>query len=560
MHDLVIRGGNIVDGSGRAAYRGDVAIEGGRIVEVGEVAGSAWRTLDADGLVVTPGFIDPHTHLDAQLMWDPLATPVCWHGVTSVVIGNCGVSFAPLAPRDRELLARVLESVEEIPAASMLASLNFRWESYADYLGALAAQPLGVNVGGLVGHAATRYYAMGEASLEEGRAPSDAELSRMREQVRVAVAAGALGFSTSRTTSHATPEGVPIPGTYAETEELVALASAMGERGVVQWVAGFGERDRGPEFPRVRQEVTRMAEVQRASGRPVIFSMFTHPQVPTLHTSVLAWADAERAAGAKLRPMFNPRIGTSLVGLANRSPVRGCAWKALYERPLAERRRALEDAATRRALCEVSAQADARAGAELHRFGPERCNYERRPEERVGAIAAQRGERPVETVVRLLRETGGRQVFAVDGANQIPAHIEEVFFHGDTLLGLGDAGAHVGSICDASMTTHALSYWCRERGLLSLEEAVRRLTSDPADAFGIGGRGRLELGAHADVNVIDFAALEMEPPEFVHDFPAGAGRWTQRARGYAYTLVNGEVAIEQGRHTGRLAGSVLRSG
>ena len=240
MHDLVIRNGKVVDGTGRDAFRADVAIDGEIISAVGEVEESAWRTIDADGLVVTPGFIDPHTHLDAQLMWDPLGTPACWHGTTTVVIGNCGVGFAPLRPSDIERLAGVLESVEEIPAASMLASLTFRWESYADYLDALDAQPLGVNVGGLVGHAATRFFAMGEASLERDRCPSDRELADMLAVVAEAMAAGALGFSTSRTASHATPEGIPIPGTWAEEAELVAIAKAMGQQGLVQWVAGFG--------------------------------------------------------------------------------------------------------------------------------------------------------------------------------------------------------------------------------------------------------------------------------------------------------------------------------
>ena len=562
MHDLVIRGGTLIDGSGAPGVRGDLAIDGDQIVAVGEVRDSGWRTIDADGRLVTPGFIDPHTHLDAQLMWDPLGTPACWHGTTSLVTGNCGVTFAPVRERDREFVARTLESVEEIPAESIMASFNWRWESFGEYLDALASRPLGVNAGGLVGHSATRLYAMGEASLEEGRAPSSSELAQMCAAVDEAIGAGALGFSTSRTRAHATPEGVAIPGSFAATEELIALAQVLGkrERGLFQWVSGFGENDSSDAYPEVQREIERMGEVHRSSGRPVIFSIFTHPLVPTLHTKVLAWADQQRAAGASLRPMFGARTGTVLHGLsADESPVRAGAWKELYERPPHKRLVQLDDPSGRARLLAISETADARIGAELYRFGPGQCGYERVAENRLEAIASGAGERPIEALVRLFRETRGQQLFASGGANQVPDHIEEVLDHPGVVLGLGDAGAHVGSICDSSLTTHLLTYWVRERQKFSVEEAVRRLSSDPADAFGLAGRGRLVAGARADVNVIDFARLEMEMPEFVHDFPAGAGRWTQRARGYDYTLVNGQVVIEEGRHTGRLPGKLLRS-
>lgn len=548
----------LVDGTGREARRADVAIDGEIITAIGGDVGSAWRVIEAEGRIVVPGFIDPHTHLDAQLMWDPLGSPACWHGTTTVVIGNCGVSFAPLKGSASSRLAGVLESVEEIPSASMLAALTFRWESYADYLDALGARPLGLNVGGLVGHAATRFFAMGDASLERDRQPDDRELGAMQAVVTDAMAAGALGFSTSRTASHATPEGIPIPGTFAETEELVALARAMGDRGLVQWVAGFGERDRSDAYPEVRREIAAMGRVNRESGRPVVASVFTHPLVPTLHTRVLEGLDEERAAGAALRPMFNPRAGTSLVGLGNRAPVRGRAWKRLYELPPAERLPFLRSESGRRALLAVSEEANRRAGSELHLFGPERCEYERSPTRLLASVAAAAGERPAETILRLWDETDGRQLFAAGGANQIEEHIEEVFRHPGTLIGLGDAGAHVTSICDSSMTTYTLCYWCRERGELPLEEAVRRLTSEPADVFGIPRRGRLVPGAFADVNVIDLESLRMEVPEFVTDFPAGAGRWTQRARGYEHVLVNGQPVIEGDRHTGRLPGRLVR--
>ena len=561
MHDLVIRGGSVVDGTGRPAFRADVAVDGDRIVAVGEVKGAGWRTIDAAGRLVTPGFIDAHTHLDAQLFWDPLASPCCWHGITSVVVGNCGVGFAPVREGDEERLARTLESVEQIPAESILAGVPFGWRDYGGYLDALGARPLGVNAAGLVGHAALRQHAMGEAATEEGRTPRDSELAEMRRQVAVALRAGALGFSTSRTASHPTPEGVPIPGTYAPDTELFALAEVLREqgRGMVQWVAGFGERDHGPEFPGATAEVHRIGETSRRAGRPVVLSMFTHGLVPTLHRVVLDAVERERAAGGQIRPMFNPRPVLSFIGLGNHAPLRSAAWKAFYERPPEERLGALEDEAVRRALCDVRPESERRAAESLYLFGPERCDYELREQRRLDAVARARGERPAAAIVALFRETRGRQIFVSVGSNQVPAAVEEVFRHPGMLVGLGDAGAHVTGICDASMTTHVLAHWSRDRGALTVEEAVRRLTSEPARVCGLAERGVLAPGAFADLNVIDLVALAPELPEFVRDFPAGAGRWTQRARGYAFTIVNGHVAIEDGRHTGRLAGRVLRA-
>ena len=279
-----------------------------------------------------------------------------------------------------------------------------------------------MNAAGLVGHAALRQHAMGEAATEEGREPRAAELAEMRGQVAEALAAGALGFSTSRTASHATPEGVPIPGTYAPDAELFALAEVLRERGrgVVQWVAGFGERDRGPEFPGAVAEVHRIGETSRRAGRPAVLSMFTHALVPTLHGIVLGAVDRECAAGARIRPMFNPRPVLSFIGLENHAPLRAASWKALYERPVSERLAALEDEAVRRALCEVRPEAEQRAAESLWLFGPERCEYELRPERRLDAVAKRRGERPAAAIVALLRETRGRQIFVSVGSNQVP--------------------------------------------------------------------------------------------------------------------------------------------
>ncbi|MCP4906516.1 MAG: amidohydrolase family protein [bacterium] len=561
MHDLVIRNGKVIDGTGRPAFRADLAINGDRIVAVGDLNESGLTTIDAEGRLVTPGFVDPHTHLDAQLFWDPLGTPACWNGTTSVILGNCGVSFAPVVAGDRQRLAETLESVEEVPGRSILASVPQTFESYGEYLDSLAAQPLGVNAAGLVGHAAMRFNAMGPSCVEPDRHPSEAEQNKMCATLDEAMSAGALGFSTSRTRSHLTPEGVPIPGTSAELDELMGLARVLKDRdkGLVQWVAGFGENDTSDAFPEVRKEVWRIAETARFSGRPVVFSMFTHELVPKVHSTVLDQTEIERAETADIRPMFNPRPVLSFFNLFSRAPIRSRAWKALYDLPPAERLAALHDPATAQSLIELSEDVETRAGQEFYLFGPEVCEYEIEPDRRLSVIAAKANERPSQTILRRLLETRGRQIFASVGSNQCHRFIEEVFDYPHTLMGLGDAGAHVGSICDSSLTTYLLTYWCRTRGRISLEEAVRRLTLEPAETFFLEGRGRLAPGYYADVNVIDFDALAIDLPEFAHDLPLGAGRWTQTTRGYDYTIVNGKVAVEAGRHTGRLAGSVLRA-
>ena len=563
MHDLVIRNGTVIDGTGKPGFKADVAINGERITAVSDVSDAAHRVIDATDKLVTPGFVDTHTHMDAQFMWDPLGTPTCWHGITTLVLGSCGVSFAPVKQADHMVLAKVLESVEGIPAESIMSSLRWNWETFGEYYDALDACPKGVNVCGMIGHAATRYHAMGEESLKRDRNPTPDEMKAMQGCVDEAMEAGALGFSTSRTLTHKTSEGIPIPGTFAHLDELVALAQAVGRhnKGVFQWAPGFGEYENYPttEYPETRKEIHRIAEVNRQSGCPVIFSAFTHEAVPTIQTLYLKWIDEERSAGAQARPMVSSRVNTVMVGLCNWMPIRDAsAWKELYSLSYAERLTAIRDEKTRANLMDIPVESDERLGKMLYRFGPTECEYVRKPENLLRTIADENNERPIETIVRLFHETDGHQLFAFATNNHNLEHVEEVVRYRDTLLGLGDAGAHVNAICDASLSTHALTYWHGERQIFSLEETIRRLTSDGAEAFGIPERGLLKPGYYADVNVIDADNLRMEVPEFVYDLPVGAGRWTQRAQGYDYTLVNGKVAVENDNHTGRLVGKLIR--
>ncbi|HEY8216797.1 MAG TPA: amidohydrolase family protein [Acidimicrobiia bacterium] len=561
-HDLVIRDGVVIDGTGAPGRRADVAVDGARIVEVGAVAERGRREIDAAGRLVTPGFVDIHTHLDAQFAWDPIGSSSCWHGVTSVVIGNCGVTFAPVRAEDHTYLAEMMESVEDIPARSILDGLPWDWETYGNYLDWLARTPLGVNVGGMVGHTALRYYAMGDRSLEEDARPKPDELARMCELLDEALTAGALGWSSSRTLRHRVPDRRYVPGTFAQDDELLAFAGVLARhgRGIVEVAPRF-DGD-GPAEPRVDAELAWMEAVSRRAGRPLTFNLSHTWDQGTHWRHAILEARAANARGAAIRPQTTPRFIGVLTGLAHRTPFdRHPAWKALGDLTLDERVRALRDPARRAEL--VAEAADDRDGLDVFYVlnGPDGlARYDCRPEDALLAVAAARGVAPVEAFIDLAIETEGRLLLSWPLLNQSVDAIGEMLAEPEVLLGLADAGAHVGQTMDASAPTYLLTYWARERGALPVEEAIRRLTSDTASTFGIAERGIVREHAFADLNVIDWDALALPVPEFAHDFPHGAGRFLQRARGYDVTIVNGQVFMEAGEHTGALAGTLVRGG
>ena len=560
MHDLVIRGGTVVDGTGAPARAADVAVDGDHIVAVGTVESSGRRTIEADGLTVTPGFVDAHTHLDAQLGWDPEATPSSWHGVTSVVIGNCGVTFAPCRPADRAWLAEMMESVEDIPAAAILGGLPWDWESYGDYLDTLDRLPKGLNVAGMVGHCAIRWNVMGERSLDRDVVPSPAELDAMAAHVDEALARGAVGVSSSRTILHTLPDGREVPGTFAAVEELVALAEPLRRRGrgVFETAAMLGAQN-GVDEEGTRREIELLAEVSQACGRPVSFGL-THTNAgPHLHELALEHVTRVNAAGAQLRPQTSPRQIGILLGLGFRTPFDFCAgWQALRPLSLDERLAVLADPDRRAALV---AEADAMGNTGEHTFlmPLDRARYDHTPEDSLAAEAARRRVSVAEAFVALSLESDGRRVYNYPFLNQDLEAAGAMFAQPDVVVGLGDAGAHVSQVIDASQATFLLSYWVRERGAFSFEDAVRRITSQTAGLFGLADRGVLAPGAFADINVLDPDALDLPLPEFVNDLPGGAGRLIQRAEGYRATVVNGKVALEHGEHTGALPGVLLRS-
>jgi N-acyl-D-aspartate/D-glutamate deacylase len=561
--DLVIRGGTVVDGTGAPARRADVGVRDDRVVAVEEhLIARGTREIDATDRVVTPGFVDIHTHLDAQLFWDPLGSPSCWHGVTSVVIGNCGVAFAPCHPGDRASLAELMESVEDIPRDAILAGLSWDWVTFADFLESVERLPKGPNVGALVGHCALRQFVMGERGLDEAPATID-DIAEMAAQLDDAMQAGAIGFSTSRTLLHRVPDGRPVPGTWATTDELFAFADVLARhgRGVFASASRLGEGD-GPDLVATRAEVAWMGEASRRSGRPVSFGLAQSARRPELFRQVIALAKDENGRDAVVRPQTTARGVGILFNLESRSPFdRAPAWRELRAMRDGEQLLALRDLTFRQRLID---EADAYAPLVdlsmlfvLPPNGPAR--YDCDPSTSIAAIAASRGVSPAAAYIELLLETDGQLVCNHPFLNQCLDAVQEMLDDPLVTLGLADAGAHVGQIMDASQPTFLLTYWVKERERWPIEEAVRRLTSDTAELFGLAGRGVLRPGAFADVNVIDWDALTLPQPQYVGDLPGGAGRYVQRAAGYDATIVNGEVLMEHGEHAGTFPGRLLRS-
>jgi N-acyl-D-amino-acid deacylase len=564
-HDLVIRDGLVVDGTGAPGRVADVAIDGDRVTAVGTVDGRGSRELDAEGKVVTPGFVDIHTHLDAQIAWDPLGTSSCWHGVTSVVLGNCGVTFAPCAADEREYLAELMESVEDIPRDSILEGLAWDWTTYGEYLGALDRQPKGINVGGMIGHCAVRHHVMGERGLSAEPAigdevPTDDDIAAMCDLVDEAMGAGALGFATSRTLLHRVPDGRPVPGTWADRRELYAIGDVLGRhrRGVFEVAPRFERR--GPNDEHLVEEIHWMAEIRRRTARPVTFGIGQTDLVPDMYRKIFERVEAEAADGGDIRPQTTPRGIALLFGLQMRTFFdRAPGWDALAGKGVDARLAALDDDARRAELVESARANQGLDWRGVYVLATEPVNYRFSADDSLAAHADRRGIDPVEAFVDISRETRGAAVFSFPFLNQQDGAVEWMLGHDYCALGLADSGAHVGLIMDAGQPTWLLADWVRDRQVMSLEEAVRRLTSDTADLFGITGRGRLVEGAFADVNVIDLDALALPLPTVQRDFPLGASRYVQRASGYEATIINGSVFMEQGEHTGALTGVTLRS-
>ena len=541
-HDLVIRNGQIVDGTGAEPRPGDLAIDDGIISALGKVENRGKQEIDAEGLAVTPGFIDLHTHLDAQIGWDPSMTPISWHGVTTALMGNCGVTFAPCRPDDNELLAGMMETVEDIPKNAILTGLPWDWEDYGGYLDAIERLQPALNVAGLVGHCAVRFYVMGERAVEEQATPE--ERRQMADVVAHSMDRGAVGFSTNRFEPHVLPDGRSVPGTFAEPEELVQIAGEVGPRnGLLQAVgANFHVLKTLAQTPGSRLLYSSSAEAHQGSGK----------------------ARAETVAAlceyGDVTAIAHVRGSGVLFGLQSVLPVQGGAWDALRGRDFAGRLESIRDAATRATLVEEARQAKLRFSlADAFYLGDgETPEYTAPADENLEAQAAAAGEHWAETFLRLALETDGRALFNLRVFSPNLKELGDMILSPNVFPSLGDAGAHVSQIMDGGWSTFILSYWVREAGLYSLGEGIRRLTSGPARVIGLKDRGTLKPGMRADVNVFDPAGVAERQPVLVHDFPGGAPRFIQKSMGYKATIVNGAVTVADGEHTGTRAGKVLR--
>ena len=568
MHDLVIRGATVVDGTGAPAFVGDLAVDGGRISAIGRVDGDGREEIDATGRLVTPGFVDVHTHYDGQVTWDPLLVPSTWHGVTTVVMGNCGVGFAPVRPDRHNWLIGLMEGVEDIPGAALSAGITWGWETFPEFLDVLEAQPLAIDVGTQVPHGSVRGYVMGERGARNEPATSD-DIAAMARIVREGIEAGALGVSTSRTIAHRAIDGEPVPGTFAAEDELFGLGRALAEAGAgVFELAPAGVM--GEDLAAPEREVGWMQRLARETNRPITFAVSQHDMAPDQWRHVLDLALEAFDDGIPMRPQVAGRPLGLLLGLQTFHPLRDRpSYAAIEGLPLDERVERMREPKVRESiLSERGVQDDRMAfiGLGLDRMFAlgEPPDYEPVPEASVAARAEREGRDPWDLYYDLLLEDEGCQLLMrpLLGYSHLNHDaIREMLLHPTSALGLGDGGAHVGAICDASIETTMLTHWVRDRSRgerLPLEWVVRKMTSETASLYGLDDRGLIKAGKKADLNVIDFDRLRLDRPEMVYDLPGGARRLLQRAAGYVATIVSGEVVMRNGRDTGARPGRLVR--
>jgi N-acyl-D-amino-acid deacylase len=559
-YDLVIRNGMVIDGSGLPRFPADIGVRHGRIAAIGRIRERAREVVDADGQAVTPGFVDGHTHMDAQIFWDPLGTCSCWHGVTTVVMGNCGFTLAPCGKSERHLVVRNLERAEDIAAEAMDAGIDWTWTTFPEFLDRVDALPKGINYACYVGHSALRTYVMGERAFET--AATEDDLRAMERELRDAIRAGAIGFTTSRSPSHETPDRRPVASRLATWEEVRRLVGVMGEMNAGLFELA-GERFSGdPEG--LRAYHVRLRDLAVESGRPVTWGLFSRRDDPEVWRTYLDLLEETAAAGGRMFAQVHSRALAVVLSFKTTLPFdRLPVWKDLRALPLDEQTRRLRDPDLRRRLVEAARQRDERRaiGAE-----PRPAAYEwifvfdtaEGPHRSVADVARERGLDPVEAMIALALETDLERFFLQPIANENQAHALELIKHPRTVVTFSDSGAHVSQIMDASLQTHLLSHWVRAKQALTLEQAVRMLSFEPATHWGFADRGLIREGLRADLLVFDPETIAPEMPEVAHDLPAGARRLVQRARGISATVVNGEIVLRDGKPSGALPGQLLR--
>lgn len=564
MHDLVIRGGFVVDGSGTPGWDADIAIDDGRIVQVGDVSGAGIEEIDAKGKLVTPGFVDIHTHYDGQVTWGDALSPSSNHGVTTAIMGNCGVGFAPVRTTDHDRLIRLMEGVEDIPFPVLAEGLPWNWESFPDYLDSLEERAFDIDFGAQLPHAALRVYVMGDRGANREDA-TDADIAAMAALAKSAVEAGALGFSTSRTLNHRTSDGQPTPTLTASEKELTGIAMALGEarKGVLQFVSDFNDP---------QKEAAMLRRLVEKSGRPLSVSLAQADVAPEGWKHLLAEIEAAAAAGLDMRAQVGPRPVGVLLGLElTLNPFSGHpVYQSIAEEPFETRVRMLRDPAFQQRLLEDQPDADNPfVKSILRNFGKmfvlgDPPDYEPSEDKTVAAIARARGTSPEAVVLDLMLADEGRGMIYLPFLNYADGSLDPVrtmLESPASLPGLSDGGAHVGMICDGSFPTTLLTHWTRDRTRgekLPLEFLIKRQCRDTAAWVGLKDRGVLQPGYRADLNVIDYDGLRLHTPHIVHDLPAGGRRLMQHADGYDATVVAGQVIQRQGEATGAKPGRLVR--
>jgi N-acyl-D-amino-acid deacylase len=564
--DLVIRNGTIVDGSGMGRYRADVGVLDGKIVEIGRIRAPAQRTINADGLIVAPGFIDGHTHMDAQVNWDRQGTCSCWHGVTSVIMGNCGFALAPCPPAEREWFARCLTAVEDIPLEAMLAGIDWQWETFPEYLATVERLPKALNYGAYIGHSALRMYVMGQRALTEPATEDD--VARMAHAVQEAVRAGAMGFSSSRAGTHVTPDDTPVASRIAEWSEIDALVGAMADldAGIFQIgpdvSSGSGQR----------AFLDRLRQVALQSGRPVMFGTIATRQgeAPNSYRYQLDYLDQSIAAGARMFGQTTTKSINAIFALKSYLPFDVLPeWKTLRALPLDQQKRHMADPAVRARL--IADEATMKPRDNVFQGGGAATTDPRKPDyanlfamkdvawedPTVESLARERGKHPVEVMLDLMLANED-QVFVQPLVNEGRDDVLDMLRHPWTLTTFSDSGAHVCQEMGSSLQTHMLSYWVRAKQAFTLEQAVRKLSFDNAAAWELNDRGLVRSGFAADLVLFDEATVRPGMPVVESDLPGGARRLVQKAEGIAATIVNGTVAFENGVATGECGGRLLK--
>ncbi|AKL73587.1 N-acyl-D-aspartate/D-glutamate deacylase [Actinobacteria bacterium IMCC26256] len=568
MSDLVITGGIVVDGTGDPQRLADIAVSNGIITEVaepGSLAGSLTETIDATGLLVTPGFVDIHTHFDGQVTWDPLLTPTCWHGVTSVVMGNCGVGFAPVSPDRRDWLIGLMEGVEDIPGAALSEGIRWEWETFSEYLDAVDRAPKMLDVAAQIPHGAVRAYVMGERGARNEPATSE-DIAAMAAIVRDAIAAGALGFSTSRTIAHMAIDGEPVPGTFAAEDELFGLGNALKDAGggvfELAPAGALGEDLAAPE-----REMDWMRRLAAICGRPVSFALTQNDHDSESWRRMLDLCAEAASKGSNVRPQVAGRPVTLLLGLKTFHPFAYCpSWGPVGILPLDERVARMADPEIRRRLLAEASNPDPTM---RQFFDPDKSfplgdppDYEPHPSTSIAQIAQRAGADVWSVFYDALMADNGHAFVMRPLLNYTDGNLDavrEMLMHPTTVWGLGDGGAHCGTTCDASTPTYMLTHWARDREAgIPLETVIKKMTSQTAGLFGLGDRGVLAPGMRADINLIDHAGLTLHAPVMVHDLPGDARRFIQRSTGYVATILAGQVTLRNGEETGARPGALVR--